>query len=167
MAAQFLIPNCAFDATTGVTAGTSYATGAKVAIQATTPSTLELIIVEYGISFNGSAAATPATVTLALAGTATTMSSAHSTSTVVPIGASSKTSGLTMGTGSTGYGNAAIATNTTSKMYDLQFVAQTAQYVKQWPLGREPRLPVSSILQLRVNTSATVLGLAYLIVEEC
>ena len=166
MAGLYIAYNAAFDATTGVTAGTSYATGAKCAIQLATPTTVQLRIVEYGISFNGSAAATPATVTLAQAGAASTMSTAHSTSTVVAIGDNSKTSSLTMSTTATGYGNGAITTNTTSKMFDAQFIAPTTQFVKQWPLGREPILPASAFCQLRINTSATVSALAYIVFEE-
>lgn len=165
--ALYIAYNCAFDATTGTTAGTSYTTGAKCAIQLATPSTVLLRIVEYSVSFNGSAAATPATVTLVQASAASTMSTAHSTSTVVAIGDSGKTSGLTMGTGATGYGNGAITTNTTSKMYDAQFVPQTAQFVKQWPLGREPIVPASAFCQLRINTSATVSAIGYIVAEEC
>lgn len=165
--ALYIAYNAAFDATTGVTAGTSYTTGAKVAIQLATPSTVLLRIVEYGISFNGSAAATPATVTLAQAGAASTVSTAHTTSTVVAVGDSGKTSSVTMGTTSTGYGNGAITTNTTSKMFDAQFVAPSSQFVKQWPLGREPVVPASAFCQLRVSTSATVSALAYIVFEEC
>lgn len=166
MPGLYIAYNAAFDATTGVTAGTSYATGAKCAIQLSTPSTTQIRIVEYGVSFNGSAAATPATVTLAQAGTASTMSSPHSTSTIVPIGDNAKASSLTMGTGASGFGNGGIASNTTSKMFDAQFVAPTNQFIKQWPLGREPILVGSSLLQLRFNTSATVSALAYIVFEE-
>lgn len=166
MAGLFIAYNAAFDATTGVTAGTSYTTTAKVAIQLATPSTLQLRIVEYGVSFNGSAAGTPNTVTLAQAGAASTCSSAHTTSTIVAIGDNTKTSGLSMGTTTSGFGNGAITTNTTSKMYDAQFIAPTTQFVKQWPLGREPVLPASSFLQLRISTSATFTALAYIVFEE-
>ncbi|WP_144385725.1 hypothetical protein [Streptomyces sp. SAJ15] len=165
--ALYIAYNAPFDATTGVTAGTQYTTGAKCAIQLATPSTVLLRIVEYSVSFNGSAAATPATVTLVQAGAASTMSTAHTTSTVVAIGDSSKTSSLTMGTTATGYGNGSITTNTTSKEFDAQFISPTAQFVKQWPLGREPVLPASSFCQLRINTSATVNALAYIVFEEC
>lgn len=165
MPGLYIAYNAAFDATTGVTAGTSYATTAKCAIQLSTPSTLQLRVVEYGISFNGSAAGTPATVTLALAGAASTMSTSLS-GLVKPIGDNQKASSLTMGTSNSGYGNGAITTNTTAAMFDAQFVAQTNQYIKQWPLGREPVVPVSSFLQLRVSTSSTVSALAYIVFEE-
>lgn len=159
--------NCAIDATTGVMAGTSYASGAKVAIQLATPSTVQIRLVEWGVSFNGSAAATPAVCTLAQAGAASTCSSAHSTSTIVPIGDNGKASSLTMGTTTSGYGNGAITTNTTSKQYAGQFIAPTNQFIQQWPLGREPVVPVSAFLQLRINTSATVTAIAYIVFEEC
>jgi len=166
MAGLYVAYNCAFDATTGVTAGTSYGTGAKCAIQLSTPSGTMIRVVEYGVSFNLSAVAVPSTVTLAQAGAASTMSTTHSTSTIVPIGDNAKTSTLTMGTGATGYGNGSITTNTTAKMFDAQFIAQTNQFVKQWPLGREPVIPGSSILQLRINTSTTASALAYIVFEE-
>ena len=165
MAGLYIAFNAAFDATTGVTAGTSYTTGAKCAIQLSTISTLQLRVVEYGISFNGSAAATPATVTLALAGAASTMTTSLS-GLVQPIGDNTKASSLSMGTTASGYGNGSITTNTTSKMFDAQFIAPTTQFVKQWPLGREPIVPASSLLQLRINTSATVSALAYIVFEE-
>lgn len=166
MPGLYIAYNCAFDATTGVTAGTSYTATAKCAIQLVTPATTQLRIVEWGINFSGSAAGTPSICTLALAGAASTMTTPHSTSTIVPISDNAKTSSLTMGTGSSGYGAGAITTNTTSKMYDAQQVAQAGMYLKQWPLGREPVVPVSSTLQLRVNTAVTLIAIAYIVFEE-
>jgi hypothetical protein len=165
---MYVAYNCALDATTGVLAGTSYASGAKVAIQLATPATVRLRIIEWDVSFSGSAAGTPAFCTLAQAGAASTCSSAHSTSTILPIGEDqSKTSSLTMGTTSSGYGNGAITTNTTSREYDAQQIGQTTQFFKQWPLGREPVLPASSFLQLRINTAATLTAVAAIYFEEC
>lgn len=166
MPGLYVAYNNALDATTGVMAGTSYTTGAKVAIQLATGASTQLRIVEWGVSFNGSAAGTPSVCTLALAGAASTCSNAHSTSTIVPIGDNQKSSSLTMGTTTSGYGNGAITTNTTSKEYDAQFVAQAGAYLKQWPLGREPVVPASSFLQLRINTAATLTAIAYVVFEE-
>lgn len=166
MAGLFIAYNAPFDATTGVTAGTSYATGAKCAIQLATPSGTQIKVVEYGVSFNGSTAAAPATVTLAQAGTAATVSTAYSSATLKAIGDNAKSSTLTMGTTSSGYGNGSVASNTTATMFDAQYVQQTSQFVKQWPLGREPVLLAGSFLQLRVSTSATVSMLGYLVFEE-
>lgn len=166
--ALFIAYNAALDATTGVTAGTSYSTGAKVAIQLATPSTTELRLVEWGISFNGNAAGTPAVCTLCQASAASgaTGLTAHSTSTIKAIGDRNKTSTLTMGTTSSAYGNAAITTNTTEKEFAAAFVGPMSQYEKQFPLGRDYVVDASKYLQLRINTAATYTALAYIVFEE-
>jgi len=166
--AQYIAYNCAFSATSAVAAGTSYATGAKVAIQLDIPATLNVKIIEWGISFDGSAAATPANVELVQTNTASTTSTAHTTSTVLPVGDNVLTTRLNFGAATdTGYGNGAITSTTTEKVFDKQYVAPTNQYIKQWPLGREPVAAVSKFVQLRVSTSATVNAIAYIVWEEC
>ena len=71
MGNRFVAYNNGFDTTTDVIGGQSYAGGtAKCAIQLATPSTLEIVILEYGVSFDGSAADTPAVVSLSVAGAA-------------------------------------------------------------------------------------------------
>lgn len=163
----FIAYNAALDATTGVTAGTSYTTGAKCAIQLAPPSGMDLRLVEWGISFNGNAAGTPGVCTLAQASAASTMSTAHSDSTIKAIGDREVTSGLTMGTGSTGYGNGAITTNTTEKEFGAAFVGPLSQYEKQFPLGRDYVVTGGKYCQLRINTAATYTALAYIIFEKC
>lgn len=163
----FVAYNNTFGATTATMIGTSYATGSKIAIQLATPSTLQLRIVEWGVSFNGSAAGTPGVCELVQNGTASTCSSAHSTTTIQPIGDSTASSRLTMGTTTSGYGNGSITSATPDKYFDAQFVGPTSQYVVMYPLGREPVLPVSKYLQLRINTAATLTALAYIKFEEC
>lgn len=163
----FIAYNCAIDATTGVMAGTSYSTGAKVAIQLATPSTISVRIVEWGVSFNGTAAGSPAVCTLAQASAATTGLTAHSTSTVLPVGDNPKTSSLTMGTGSTGYGAVAITTNTTERQFAGALVGPMSQYEKQFPLGRDYVVSPSKYCQLRINTAAALTAIAYIVFEEC
>lgn len=165
MAGLYVAYNCAFGVTTAAILGTSYATGAKVAVQLVPISTGQIRVVEWGASFNGSAAGTPSVCSLSLAGAASTVTT-HTTSTIVPFGDSQKTSSLSMGTGASGFGNGAITTNTTAKEFDAQFVAQAGAYVKQWPLGREPVVLGSQILQLRISTAATLTALAYIVFEE-
>lgn len=164
--ALFIAYNAALDATTGVTAGTSYASGAKVAIQLAPPAGIELRLVEWGISFNGSAAGTPGVCTLVQASAASTCSSAHSTSTIKAIGDRNKTSGLSMGTTTSGYGSGAITTNTTEKEFGAAFVGPTSQYEKQFPLGRDYVVDSQKFCQLRINTAATYTALAYIVFEE-
>lgn len=168
MTTQFIAYNNAFGATTATMGGTAYATGAKVAIQLQTPATTQIKIVEWGVSFNGSTAGTPAVCELVQNGTGSTVSTAHTTATVLAIGDNVKTSALTYGaTTNTGYGNGAITSATPDKYFDAQFLAPTGLYIKQWPLGREPVCAVSKFCQLRISTSATVTALAYIVFEEC
>lgn len=161
----YIAYNCAIDATTGMMSGTSYSSGAKVAIQLASSSSLNIRAVEWGVSFNGSAAGTPAVCTLAQASAASTCSSAHSTSTIMPVGDNPKACQLSMGTTSCGYGNGAITTNTTERQFAGCFVGPTSQYEKQFPLGRDYVLEPSKYLQLRINTAATLTAIAYITFE--
>jgi hypothetical protein len=165
MAGLYVAYNQAFTTTTNMLAGTSYASGPKVAVQLVPVSTGQIRVVEWGVSFNGSAAGTPSVCSLSLAGAATTLTT-HTTSSIVPFSDNQKTSSLSMGTTTTAFGAATMATNTTAKEFDAQFVAQAGAYVKQWPLGREPVILGSQILQLRINTAATLTALAYIVFEE-
>jgi hypothetical protein len=166
--ALFIAYNAAFSATTDVAAGTSYASGAKCAIQLDVPSTMRLQILEWGVSFDGSTAATPALVELVQASAASTMSTAHTSSTVLATGADgTATSRLNYGTtADTGYGNGAITSNTTELVFDKQYIAPTNQYIKMWPLGDYPMCDAGKFVQLRIKTTATVNALAYIRFRE-
>jgi len=169
--ALYIAYNSALSTTTGISAGTSYATGAKVALQLHIPDAGQIQLVEWGVSFDGSAAATPALLEVATTDTASTMSTAHTTTTVKnltdPNGSASR---LTYGTTSnTGYGNGTITSNTTLRMFDRQYVAPTNQYVKMWPLGNYPMAgngTTENYLQFRINTSATVNAIVYAVWQE-
>jgi hypothetical protein len=50
-------------------------------------------------------------------------------------------------------------------MFDVQHIAPTAQYVKQWPLGREPSFAATEYLRIRVTAAAAVNAYCYVIVE--
>lgn len=157
--------NCAIDTTTGVMAGTSYATGAKCAIQLAAPSGSDLRIVEWGVSSSATAPAAKTIYTLAQASAASTMSTAHSTSTILPVGDSSRTCPLSMGTTSTGYGNGAITTNTTERQLAGFAGDPTEHYEKQFPLGREPVVQAGKFAQLRISTQATYTIIGYIVFE--
>lgn len=164
--ALFIALNAALDATTGVSAGTAYSTGAKCAIQLAPPSGTELRLVEWGVSFNGSASGTPAICTLVQASAASTMSTSLN-GLVKAIGDRNKTTTLSMGTTTSGYGNGAITTNTTEKQFAAAFVAPTSQYEKQFPLGRDYIVDASKFCQLRINTQTSGLSaFAYIVFEE-
>lgn len=165
--AQYIAYNCAIDATTGVMAGTSYSAGAKVAIQLAPPSGTSIRIIEWGVSFNGNAAGTPGVCTLAQASAASTTTTAHSTSTIMPVGDNAKASSLTMSTTGSGFGSGAITSATTERQFAAAFVGPTSQYEKQFPLGRDYVVLPSKFLQLRINTAAALTAIAYIVFEEC
>src|SRR3954470_5076979 len=110
----YIAYNSALSATTAIAAGTSYTTGAKVALQLGIPSGGQIELIEWGIAQDGSAAATPTLVEIAFTATASTVSTAHTTTTVKPItDPNGPASRLTMSTTATGFGNGAITSNTT------------------------------------------------------
>jgi hypothetical protein len=145
-----------------VTTGTAI----KTLLQLATPSTETLRVVEWGISFDGSVAATPIRCELIQTNVAATVT-AHVAAGVPPFNhANAPASMLTLGTAATGYTATAEGTITSTKMFDVQFVAPTGQYVKQFPLGREPELGVSLFLRVRVTAAAAVNAYCYIIWEE-
>ena len=167
--AIFVAYNSALSTTTGIAAGTSYATGAKCAIQLQIPDNGQITLVGFGISMDV-AQATGALVEIASTDTGSTVSTAHTTTTVESWNKFSEgvNSRLTYGaTTNTGHGNGAITSNTTLRMAYRGYVAQALDYI--WPLGERPEfgnLAAESFLQFRINTAATVNAICYLVWEE-
>jgi hypothetical protein len=50
-------------------------------------------------------------------------------------------------------------------MMDVQFIAPTNQYIKQFPLGREPQFAPSEFLRIRVTAGAAVNAYCYMVIE--
>lgn len=168
MSAQYTAFNGAVDATTGMmAAGTSYATGAKVAIQIATLSTGRIRVIEYGVSGSGTPGGAKTLFTLAQASAASTMTTAHSTSTITPTGDDTTACPLTMSTTACGYGTGTITTNTTDRQFAGALLDPAEHYEKQLPLGRDFIVQPSKFLQLRINTAATNTLLAYVVFELC
>lgn len=150
------------------TGGVAYTgTGSHMMIQLQVPSTMQIRIVEWGVSFNGSAAATPHTVELAQANATTAVTTAYTSTTLQPLN-DPNAPGSKLTLAGSGYYGAAVArtTATISRVFDSQFVAPTNQFIKLWPLGREPVAAVSSFVQLSANLQAAVTALAYIVFEE-
>jgi hypothetical protein len=127
-----------------------------------------LTIVEWGISFDGSAAATPIQCELIETGTVfATVTAAVAADIAMhdPNGVSPTTSDIVVGTTATGYNASAEGTITASRLFDEQLVAPSNQYIKQFPLGREPLVNVSSSLRIRVLAGTTVNAVCYVTVE--
>lgn len=140
-----------------VTTGTAI----KTLLQIATPSTESLYIIEWGISFDGSAAATPIRcelMTCTGAATVTTLAAGDVTQLTDPLGPATL---VTFGTTATGFTASGEGTPAAVDMLDVQFVAPTGQYIKQFPLGREPVCAVSRFVRVRVTAAAAVNAYCY------
>lgn len=135
-------------------------TAIRTMLQLATVSTGGIYIVEWGISFDGSAAATPIQVELFGCTGAATMSTALAATDVMTLTDSSggSVANLQYSTALSAYATAAVTEGTVAnyRMFDLQDVAPTNQYVKQWPLGREPQALLSTFVRVRVTAGASV-----------
>lgn len=165
MATLYFAANGAMPTTaalTKITTGTAIKTMLQIASSATRP----LKVVEWGISFDGSAAATPIQCELIQTDVAATVT-AHVAAGVQPYDdPNAPASTVTLGTSATGY-TATVEGSTTATRYgDLQMISPTNQYVKQWPLGREFQVPVSKFLRVRVTAGTAVNCYCYCIWEE-
>ena len=126
-------------------------------------------IVEWGISFDGSSADTPIEVELLDTGTVFTTVTTLADADVMKLdgaeGAVASVAGLTLGTAATGFTASAEGTITTTKLFDVQFIAPTNQYVKQFPLGREPKCIIGNAVRIRVKAATAVNAITYMILE--
>lgn len=134
-------------------------------------------VIEWGVSFDASAAATPGEIELVDTSTVfATMSTALVANDIQPwsdpnaAANTAGSTGLPLGIGSTslsGFATAAVTegSTTASRMLDLQLVSPTNQYVKQFPLGREPEVPAGHALRIRMTFGTTVNAYAYVLFE--
>lgn len=126
-------------------------------------------IVEAGVSFDGSAAATPIKVELldtgTVFGTVTASADADATKFDGTEGAVVSIMGLTLGTTATGYTCTSEGSITAVRMFDAQLVAPTNQYFKQYPLGARPKCIIGNAVRIRVTAGAAVNAYAYIVVE--
>lgn len=156
--------------TTAAQAVVTTGTAIKTLLQIKPSATLIARIVEWGISFDGSAAATPIKVELLETDVAATVT-AHVAAGIVKLDASALAGGdpttnlIQVGTTSTGYTGSAEGSITATRMFDVQLIAPTNQYVKQFPLGREPIIQKDTFGRIRVTAGAAVNAYAYMVIE--
>ncbi len=139
-------------------------TSIKTLLQIATPSTTDIQIVSWGVSFDGSAAAAPIKVELLQTDVAAT--SGTSVTPTIWGDPNAPASLCVGGTGATCHSPSAEGSITAVRMFDVQLVAPTAQYVREFSLGREPQVPVSKFLRVRVTAAATVNAYAFVVFEE-
>lgn len=123
----------------------------------------------WGISFDGSAAATPIEVELLETGTVFATVVASVDNDVFKIDgtdqAAASVAGLTLGTAATGYTASAEGTITATKIFDCQFIAPTNQYIYQFPLGQEPKLLIGSSYRIRVKAGTAVNAICWMEID--
>ena len=129
-------------------------------------------VVEWGISFDGSAAATPIEVELLTTGTVAATITEFLAADVINLGdpnAGAVTDdfplAFTAAGDESGYTATAEGTITVTKMLDCQLIAPTNQYVKQFPLGREPCWKAADFLRVRVKAGTAVNAICYVVFE--
>ena len=157
--------------TTAAQVGVTTGTAIKSLLQVQASATMGLKIVEWGISFDGAAAAAGIKVELLEVDVGGTFT-AHVTAGIVRLdsaavqGGDPVTNRILVGTGATGYTATAEGTITVSRMFDAQIIQPTSQYIKQFPLGREPYMkPGSFFTRVRVTAAAAVNAVCYIVVE--
>ena len=129
-------------------------------------------IIEWGISFDGSAAATPILVELLSTATVNATITEFVAADVINLGdpnAGAVTDDFPLaftGAGDeSGYTATAEGTVAATKVYDCQLIAPTNQYVKQFPLGREPCWKAADFLRIRVKAGTAVNAICYIVFE--
>lgn len=138
-------------------------TSIKTLLQVATASTVGLRVVEWGISFDA-VAAVPVECELIQTDVAATVTAYAAGDVVKSNSPNDPASTIQLGTALSGYTATAEGTTAASRLLDYQLVSQ--QYVKQFPLGREPAMPVSKFLRVRVTSAQALNALAYITWEE-
>lgn len=142
----------------------------KTMLQVQPSATISAKVKEWGISFDGSAAATPIKVELIETDVAATVT-AHVAAGIVKMdnaalcGGDPTTNLIQVGTTATGYTASGEGSITATRVLDVQFIAPTNQYVKQFPLGQEPIIQISKFCRVRVTAAVAVNAYCYMIVE--
>lgn len=129
----------------------------------------------WGCSLSGFAAAAPGTLELIEVDVAATMSTAYAAADIqpydddrwipntagasgVPWNLSTTTSGFMTTSGTEG-------TPTVSRMADVQLIAPTNEYFREWSLGRSFKCKAQSYLRIRATFAVTVNMICWVILE--
>ncbi len=149
-----------------VTTGTAIKTLLQVKASATKPFKIK----SWGISFDGSAAATPGIVEcmetdVAATVTASAAADIHKQDGEALACGDPTTNLIQVGTTSTGYTSTGEGSITAIRQFDVQHIAGTNQYIFQWPLGQEPVVQVSKFARIRVKFAVAVNSICWMEIE--
>jgi hypothetical protein len=154
--------------TTAAFAPVTTGTAIKTMLQVKPGATVVARVVEWGISFDGSTAATPGKVELIETDVAATVTASVANDITkydadALAGGDPTTALISVGTSATGYTATAEGTITAVRNFDLQLLPPTAPYVKQFPLGREPVLQAGKFGRIRVTFGTAVNAYCYMV----
>lgn len=129
----------------------------------------QMKIVSWGVSMDGSAAATPGKWELVETGTVFGTVTASADADVNKLNgadqAVSSIAGLTLGTSATGYTCTSEGSTTVTRLFDYQLIAPTNQYIYQFPLGQEPVLVIGNACRIRCTLGTAVNAICFIEVE--
>jgi hypothetical protein len=157
--------------TTAALASVTTGTAIKTMLQVKPSATLGLHVVEWGCSFDGSAAATPGKVelietgTVAATVTASVANDINKYDAAALMGGDPTTNLIQVSTTATGYTATAEGTITASRLLMADMVAPTNQFVYQFPLGERPFVQANNILRVRVHFAAAINMICWVVVE--
>jgi hypothetical protein len=156
--------------TTGSQVAVTTGTSLKTLLQVKPGATQIIKVREWGISFNGSAAATPGVVTLAVTDTAATVT-AHAAAGIHKYDSEALAAGdpttsiFAVGTTSTGYTASGEGTVGTHRICESHLIAPTNQLIYQFPLGVAFVVQPGEFLRLRTTFAAAIDAICYVLVE--
>lgn len=139
-------------------------TAIKTVLQVATPSTTDIRVVAWGISFDGIVAAdAPGVVTLIDVDVAATVTAL----TPEEWGSDDNTASLCVsGTSATGYNGSAEGTIGASRILDPQNIHPTTGYSIWFPERERPRVKASRFLRIRTLFAVTVNGIPWILWQE-
>jgi hypothetical protein len=156
--------------TTASQAAVTTGTNIKTLLQVKPGTTQTVEIIEWGISFDGSAAAVPGIVELCVTDVAATVTAhvaggIHKFDSAALAAGDPTTNVFAVGTTSTGYTASGEGTVGAVRQGDVQHIAPTNQYVFQFPLGRGFKVNPSEFMRVRVKFAAAVNAICYVLCE--
>lgn len=152
--------------TTAILTPVTTGTALKTMLQVAPPSTVELEVVSWGVSFSGSTFGTKVQCELIETDVAATVT-AHVAAGIVKVSdPAALASQVTLGTATTGYTASAEGSITASRLFDAELVDGTAGYSYTWSLGAYPVVAVSKFLRVRVSTAIAVNALCWITWQE-
>jgi len=169
MAALFLLANGPMP-TTAAIPKVATGTSIKTMLQFKASATLPARIIEWGVSFDGSASATPGTVSLIETDVAATVTAfvandLHRINADAIACGDPTTNLIPVGTTASGYTSTNEGSITAVRVLSPQLIAPTNQFVQPFTPGREPVIQVNKFARIRVHFGASVNMYCYMIVE--